>query len=254
MAKSGFYEVLTFVGFGGIILYLQLKKCRLWRRIAVFDFFSERIFLYGQCDSYQGQRFQAENIRSFWSLILLFVNGKGLILNQESYRNLISGQDDSFGKRMLRKLLGVVSVIYASGIAIRNLCYDKRLLKSRTAKAPVISIGNVTTGGTGKTPLVVWLCRMLHKSDQKPRAGWRSDCPSRMFDCVFALLNLFDRHKYFVSPQERGCERSTFPFTARDTPEHKTRETPPLKIPVLSHIVSSHKSIGATSLWLSIPL
>ena len=64
-------------------------------------------------------------------------------------------------------LLAAVSVAYACGIAIRNLCYDKRWLKSCAANAPVISIGNVTTGGTGKTPLVVWLCEMLGKSDHK---------------------------------------------------------------------------------------
>ena len=69
-------------------------------------------------------------------------------MNQDSYRNLIAGQDSTFGKRFLRSALGAVSAVYASAVAIRNMGYNKGWLKSCPAKAPVISIGNVTTGGT----------------------------------------------------------------------------------------------------------
>ncbi len=46
-------------------------------------------------------------------------------------------------------------------VVVRNLCYDRGVLKSFDAAAVVISVGNITTGGTGKTPLVIWLCKML---------------------------------------------------------------------------------------------
>jgi tetraacyldisaccharide 4'-kinase len=44
--------------------------------------------------------------------------------------------------------------------------YDKHLLKSHRCKSTVISIGNITTGGTGKTPLVIWLCSYLNEKEQ----------------------------------------------------------------------------------------
>ena len=44
--------------------------------------------------------------------------------------------------------------------------YDKHLLRSSRSEAAVISIGNITTGGTGKTPLVIWLCGYLNEKEQ----------------------------------------------------------------------------------------
>jgi tetraacyldisaccharide 4'-kinase len=51
--------------------------------------------------------------------------------------------------------------VYGAAVAVRNFLYDTGLLKSHKLAAPVISVGNITTGGTGKTPLVIWLCRYL---------------------------------------------------------------------------------------------
>lgn len=45
---------------------------------------------------------------------------------------------------------------------MRNRCYDLRLFKSRRVGVPVISVGNITVGGTGKTPVVEYLIRRLH--------------------------------------------------------------------------------------------
>ena len=45
--------------------------------------------------------------------------------------------------------------------------YDRSLFKTHKSSASVISIGNITTGGTGKTPLVIWLCRFLNEKGYK---------------------------------------------------------------------------------------
>ena len=46
-------------------------------------------------------------------------------------------------------------------------CLRQRLLPVTKLPAPVISIGNLTTGGTGKTPLVEWVCRTLARKQRK---------------------------------------------------------------------------------------
>jgi tetraacyldisaccharide 4'-kinase len=61
----------------------------------------------------------------------------------------------------MRGLLACLSLPYSAAIRIRNSLYTCGLLRTHKVKVPVISIGNLTTGGTGKTPLVIWLCRYL---------------------------------------------------------------------------------------------
>jgi len=89
-------------------------------------------------------------------------------LKQESYRRIISNQDPDTLTACCRVLLRGVSLLYAPVIAIRNRLYDKGLLKSRTAAVPVVCIGNITAGGTGKTPLVIWLCSCLQQKNLHP--------------------------------------------------------------------------------------
>jgi tetraacyldisaccharide 4'-kinase len=82
-------------------------------------------------------------------------------VNQKTFRHILSGRDTCAGATVLRLLLRLLSVPYGAAVRGRNLLYDRSLLTSVAAAAPVISVGNITTGGTGKTPLVIWLCRML---------------------------------------------------------------------------------------------
>jgi len=82
-------------------------------------------------------------------------------LNQESYRKLISGQKAGLGAGLLRLLLGVAAGGYSIAVRLRNFLYSKEWLKVHRADAAVISVGNITVGGTGKTPLVIWLCKEI---------------------------------------------------------------------------------------------
>ena len=50
---------------------------------------------------------------------------------------------------------------------IRNFCYDKHLIKTNQLPCLVISIGNLTLGGTGKTPAVLYLCKVLQENKNK---------------------------------------------------------------------------------------
>lgn len=63
-----------------------------------------------------------------------------------------------------RRILLPLSPLYDLVMRIRNFCYDRGILKSTGFEVPVISVGNLTTGGTGKTPHIEYLIRLLKKN------------------------------------------------------------------------------------------
>ncbi|MBN2181349.1 MAG: tetraacyldisaccharide 4'-kinase [Sedimentisphaerales bacterium] len=83
-------------------------------------------------------------------------------MNQDFFYMLVSGSKKGAFAAMLRFCLAAAAQLYAVTIRIRNLLYDKHIFKIHHHEAVVISIGNITLGGTGKTPLVAWLCNFLH--------------------------------------------------------------------------------------------
>jgi tetraacyldisaccharide 4'-kinase len=56
-----------------------------------------------------------------------------------------------------------LSAIFGAGVAIRNSLYDRRILQIKKLARPVISIGNISVGGSGKTPFVITLGQLLTK-------------------------------------------------------------------------------------------
>ena len=62
---------------------------------------------------------------------------------------------------IINKKLLPLSWLYGLGIKFRNTLFDIGVLKSRAFKIPIISVGNITVGGTGKTPHVEYLVRLL---------------------------------------------------------------------------------------------
>jgi len=86
-------------------------------------------------------------------------------LNQSGYRKLIATEGGGFAQKLLRRFLQIVSVFYSGGVALRNLLYDRGWLRIRNADVPVISVGNITVGGTGKTPIVIRLADLLKQKN-----------------------------------------------------------------------------------------
>jgi len=64
----------------------------------------------------------------------------------------------------IRFLLFPFTGLYGLAIEIWNLLYDKRCIKTSKFDIPVISVGNLTVGGTGKTPFVIYLAQHLKES------------------------------------------------------------------------------------------
>jgi tetraacyldisaccharide 4'-kinase len=67
----------------------------------------------------------------------------------------------------VRILLLPFSLVYWLVVAIRNRCYDKKWFKSASFNLPLVCVGNITTGGTGKSPMVEYLVKQL-KVNFKP--------------------------------------------------------------------------------------
>lgn len=60
-----------------------------------------------------------------------------------------------------RKLLFPFGVLYGFVTSVRNYLYDKGIFKSHTFDIPIIAVGNLSVGGTGKTPQIEYLIRLL---------------------------------------------------------------------------------------------
>lgn len=63
--------------------------------------------------------------------------------------------------KLLRILLLPISLLYGGIMAVRNVLFSLGVLKSETYDLPVLSIGNITVGGTGKTPHTEYLIDLL---------------------------------------------------------------------------------------------
>lgn len=87
---------------------------------------------------------------------------------EEFYLEVISGKKKGVGPSLLKCLFLFLSFFYGVVVRFRNLLFNLGLKKSHAAKVPVISIGNITTGGTGKTPFSAWVCHWYLNRNRKP--------------------------------------------------------------------------------------
>jgi len=78
--------------------------------------------------------------------------------------------DDGSNNRFspVNAFLYVISLLYRLVITVRNRLYDYNIFPEIKLSCPVISIGNITVGGTGKTPCVIWIAQMLQEQGWKP--------------------------------------------------------------------------------------
>ncbi len=77
-------------------------------------------------------------------------------------------ESGALGARLLRGLLSPLGWLYGRIVELRNLAYDRGIFSSYELELPAISIGNLSVGGTGKTPVAAWLVGRLKAAGAKP--------------------------------------------------------------------------------------
>jgi len=78
-------------------------------------------------------------------------------------------------------LLWPVGLLFLVAVCVRRLLYILRILKSSHPGIPVIVVGNLTVGGSGKTPLVIWIAEFLKSK------GWSPGIVSRGYGAQIAV-------------------------------------------------------------------
>lgn len=81
---------------------------------------------------------------------------------------MISTERIWYGRHPLTWALTPLAGLYCALVQLRRLAYRKGVLASQALPGPVVVVGNITVGGTGKTPLVIWLCEFLRKKGYRP--------------------------------------------------------------------------------------
>ena len=99
-------------------------------------------------------------------------------MSEQAFQQLISGQTTGFFAAICRGMLWSLSLPYGIITRLRNVCFDVGVKKVSRVGVPVIAIGNLTTGGTGKTPIVATIVQLLQELGHSPgivSRGYRAD-------------------------------------------------------------------------------
>lgn len=85
------------------------------------------------------------------------------MLSASEFRDLISGRRRGWRAELLRVFCRAAEMPYGLAVRARNWRYDLGLARAKRVGVPVVSVGNLTVGGTGKTPMIEWLARWFCK-------------------------------------------------------------------------------------------
>jgi tetraacyldisaccharide 4'-kinase len=83
------------------------------------------------------------------------------------FRALVSGERRGLGPALLRGGLRVASWPYGLAVQLRNALYERGWKQRHRPPVPVVSVGNLTVGGTGKTPCVEYVARHYRGLDRR---------------------------------------------------------------------------------------
>jgi len=101
-----------------------------------------------------------------------------------------------------RSPFSALSMVYGSAVALRTAAYHKQILQRHRLNIPVVAVGNLTLGGSGKTPTALWLARNLEQKGLKPAISIRGYGST----AVNKLLVIDDPARQNLDPEVVGDE------------------------------------------------
>ena len=87
------------------------------------------------------------------------------VISPSAFRELVSGRSRGWRAGLTCAALRTASIPYGWAIAWRNRRFDRDVTAAHRPAVPVVSVGNLTVGGTGKTPMVEWIARRFRAAD-----------------------------------------------------------------------------------------
>ena len=127
--------------------------------------------------------------------------------SHEFAQEILSGSDRSLRGRVVRGLMAIAEPAFAAIVSGRNLAYSREWIGSRRLASPTISVGNITTGGTGKTPVVRWLASRLSEAGKHPAVllrGYRSTAGGVSDEQQLLARGLTDAIPVIANPNRFG--------------------------------------------------
>lgn len=89
-------------------------------------------------------------------------------MREQALLAILSGEDTRATACAARSLLSCLAPVYSFGADAKNLAFAKGWRRAHALGRPTVSVGNLTTGGTGKTPMVAWVARQLAAVGHRP--------------------------------------------------------------------------------------
>jgi tetraacyldisaccharide 4'-kinase len=113
--------------------------------------------------------------------------------------------------RAARAVLAPLSAAYRAGAALRNALFDRGLLAQHAVALPSVSVGNLSVGGTGKTPVAAWLSAQLAARGARPALvlrGYGGDEVAVHQELNPAVPVIVDANRVrgIARARERGCD------------------------------------------------
>ncbi len=133
---------------------------------------------------------------------------------QQYFLDVIDGRKTDRKALVLAKILGGLAVVYGVLVQSRVLLYRVGVLRRKTLGCVILSVGNLTVGGTGKTPVVEMLARSLAQGGRRVAIlsrGYKREkqfCLRRWWDAIFQYQPgiVSDGHSVWMGSAEAGDE------------------------------------------------